>query len=97
MPIGGHNILEPAQYGVAVMTGPHTFNFREIVRIFEQGGGLRVVTAEQVSQELLHLIQNQQERKLLGERAKELFARNTGATRKTLQALEPFLMKEREQ
>src|SRR5205823_5241010 len=78
VPIGGHNILEPAQYGVAVMTGPHTFNFREIVHIFEQGGGLKVVTPKQVSQELLHLIQNRQERELLGERAKDLFARKIG-------------------
>ncbi len=29
VPVGGHNILEPAQHGVAVMTGPHTNNFRE--------------------------------------------------------------------
>ena len=39
--LDGHNILEPAQHGVAILTGPHTFNFREIVRIFAEGGGLK--------------------------------------------------------
>ena len=31
VPRGGHNILEPAQHGVAILVGPHTENFREIV------------------------------------------------------------------
>lgn len=90
-PIGGHNILEPAQHGVAVVTGPHTFNFREIVRIFEQGGGLRVVTAETLTPQLLELLANPQERQALGLRAKQLFQDNTGATARTLQALETLL------
>src|SRR5262249_19683995 len=37
--VGGHNILEPAQHGVPVVIGPNTANFREIVRIFENGSG----------------------------------------------------------
>lgn len=97
VPVGGHNILEPAQYGIAVMTGPHTFNFREIVRIFEQGGGLKVVTEQQLSQELLRLLQYREARALLGARARELFLHNTGATRKTVQALQELLDGERAQ
>ena len=97
VPVGGHNILEPAQYGIAVMTGPHTFNFREIVRIFEQGGGLKVVTGQQLSQELLRLLQDREARALLGARARELFLQNTGATQKTVQALQELLAGERAQ
>lgn len=91
VPVGGHNILEPAQHGVAVLTGPHTFNFREIVRVFEQGGGLRVVTAESLAPQLLELLANPQQRQELGRRAKQLFLDNTGATARTLQALETLL------
>ena len=94
MPVGGHNILEPAQHGVAVMTGPHTNNFREIARIFEQGNALTVVTAETLAPELLRLLGDRSLRESLGQRACELFRRHTGATARTLEALRPFLPKE---
>ncbi len=91
VPLGGHNILEPAQHGVAVLTGPHTFNFREIVRIFEAGGGLRVVSADDLSSSIMNLLNNHQEREQLGRRARELFLENTGATGKTITALQLLL------
>ncbi|MGE5324157.1 MAG: 3-deoxy-D-manno-octulosonic acid transferase [Actinomycetota bacterium] len=91
VPLGGHNILEPAQHGVPVLTGPHTFNFREIVRIFEQGGGLRVVTAGNLGEVLIELLSSTPQRELLGRRARELFTQNTGATGKTIAALQPLL------
>ena len=91
VPLGGHNILEPAQHGVPVLTGPHTFNFREIVRIFEQGGGLRVVTAENLGAAVTELLSNPEERKMLGSRARDLFIQNTGATAKTIAALQGLL------
>jgi 3-deoxy-D-manno-octulosonic-acid transferase len=96
VPVGGHNILEPAQHGVAVLTGPHTFNFRDIVRIFAEGGGLRVVSADSLTSELLSLLIHPQQRAQLGQRAKELFAENTGATARTLQALQPLMGELRE-
>jgi 3-deoxy-D-manno-octulosonic-acid transferase len=91
VPVGGHNILEPAQFGAAIMVGPYTFNFREIVSIFEKGNAVRVVQVERLSHDLLALLQNKEERSGLGQRAKELFAQHAGATQKTLQALEPLL------
>lgn len=90
-PVGGHNILEPAQHGVAVMTGPYTQNFREITRIFEQGDGLKVIPPQDLSREWLDLIGNPQERLTLGNRAQQLFLQHTGATARTLEALRPLL------
>jgi len=91
MPLGGHNILEPAQHGVAVMTGPHIFNFREIIRIFAEGGGLKITSSEDLPADLLTLLRNADDRKALGKRARELFLQNNGATEKTLQALQSLL------
>ena len=91
VPLGGHNILEPAQHGVPVLTGPHTFNFREIVRIFAQGGGLQVVTAEKLGAVLIELLSSAPQREMRGRRARELFTQNTGATEKTISALQPLL------
>lgn len=89
--VGGHNILEPAQHGVPVLTGPNTDNFREIVRIFERGGGITVVMPASLSGELGRLLGDRDERARLGQRARELFLENTGATARTLRALEPLL------
>ena len=91
VPVGGHNILEPAQHGVAIMTGAHTFNFREIIRIFVETDAVTTVGPENLSQELMALLQNVAQRKLLGGRAKDLFARYSGATQRTLTALQPLL------
>jgi len=93
VPTGGHNILEPAQYGAAILVGPHTFNFREIVSIFQDGGALRVTDVEQLGATLLALLNNSEERKQLGLRAKALFAQHAGATGRTLHALHPLLEK----
>lgn len=40
VPKGGHNILEPARFGVPVVVGPHMENFREIADIFAGGDAL---------------------------------------------------------
>jgi 3-deoxy-D-manno-octulosonic-acid transferase len=93
---GGHNILEPAQYGAAILVGPHTFNFREIVSLFEQasaeqGGAIKIVTAETLGSELLSLLGHPDERQRMGRAAKEMFAKHAGATRRTLDALAPLL------
>ncbi len=91
VPVGGHNILEPAQYGAAIIVGPHTFNFREIVSIFGQGNAIRIVSSEDLTSQLLELLKNADERKQLGQRAKALFEQHAGATQRTLQALRPLL------
>lgn len=44
-PRGGHNILEPASFAVPILVGPHTENFRDIVRRFESGDGVAAKTA----------------------------------------------------
>jgi 3-deoxy-D-manno-octulosonic-acid transferase len=89
--VGGHNILEPAQYGIPVLTGPNTSNFREIVNIFEKGGGLKLVDSEGIAGEWLRLLDDPKQREKLGEAARELFLKNSGATARTLQALQPLL------
>src|SRR5579864_891351 len=96
VPTGGHNILEPAQYGAAILVGPHTFNFREIVSIFEQGkaeqgGAVKTVTAGNLASQFLSLLTHPDERQHMGRLAKDLFTKHSGATRRTLDALAPLL------
>jgi 3-deoxy-D-manno-octulosonic-acid transferase len=94
VPTGGHNILEPAQYGAAILVGPHTFNFREIVSLFEQGGAVKTVTAENLASQFLSLLNHPDERQHMGRLAKELFTKHAGATQRTLTALAPLLQRQ---
>ena len=91
VPRGGHNILEPAQYGVATLVGPHTENFRDIIGIFEQAGAVRVVSPEGFAGELLRLLDDAGAREELGRRAAEVVRQQRGANERTLAALAKLL------
>ncbi len=91
-PRGGHNILEPAGFGLPIMVGPYTENFRDIVQKFADGGGVLVVGDQRELQSaLLRLLADPMERKQLGERALEVLKANRGATERTLAELEKLL------
>jgi 3-deoxy-D-manno-octulosonic-acid transferase len=91
VPRGGHNIIEPAQHGVAIMVGNHTQNFRDIVAMFESRNGVRVVGAAEFPLVLMDLLSNEGERIALGRRGAETLRAQMGATEKTLKALEQLL------
>jgi len=88
---GGHNILEPAQFGVATLVGPHTENFRDIIGIFERAGAVKVVTPETFTGELLRLLDDAAAHQELGRRAAEVVRQQRGATERTLDELEKLL------
>jgi 3-deoxy-D-manno-octulosonic-acid transferase len=91
VPRGGHNILEPAQFGVATLVGPHTENFRDIISIFEHAGAVRVVRSEEFAGELLRRLDDPAARAELGRRAAAVVREHRGATERTLNELEKLL------
>jgi 3-deoxy-D-manno-octulosonic-acid transferase len=91
VPRGGHNIIEPAQYGVAIVVGNHTENFRDIVGLFQSQNAVRIVGPAELPLVFLELISDPTERKNLGQRALETLHSQRGATHRTLQALERLL------
>jgi len=91
VPRGGHNIIEPAQHGVAIMVGNHTENFRDIVSLFQSKDAIRVVGAAEFPLVLMDLLSNEAERIALGRCGAETLRSQMGATEKTLRALEQLL------
>jgi 3-deoxy-D-manno-octulosonic-acid transferase len=89
---GGHNILEPASYGKAIVVGPHTENFRDIVELFRQNKAVVIANDEA---ELAHafqmLLRDLKERRELGTRAAALVGQNAGATARTLKCVAELL------
>lgn len=91
VPRGGHNILEPAHYGVPIVVGNHTENFRDIVSLFQSRDAVRVVTPADLPLVFMELAADQAKRSALGQRAAETLQLQTGATSRTLEALAGLL------
>jgi 3-deoxy-D-manno-octulosonic-acid transferase len=87
VPRGGHNILEAAQFGAPVITGPYTENFRDIMRAFIDEDAVVVAQPDSLASELLELLSDDAEHRSLGERGLEVVRANAGATGRTLEIL----------
>jgi 3-deoxy-D-manno-octulosonic-acid transferase len=88
---GGHNIIEPAHYGVPILVGNHTENFRDIVSWFQSQDAVRVVGPAEFPLVLTDLLSNKGERIALGRRGAEALRSQLGATDRTVAALEKLL------
>jgi len=92
VPSGGHNILEPAVAGKPVVVGPHMENFQEIADQFRSESALvQVASADELASEISALLLDEERRRGLGDRARELVDRNRGALRRTTDALSSLL------
>ncbi|MEO6119958.1 MAG: 3-deoxy-D-manno-octulosonic acid transferase [Terriglobales bacterium] len=91
VPRGGHNILEPAQFGVPTLIGPHTENFRDIVTIFERASAVMRVDATSLLPSLHTWLDDPAAAQAMGARAREVYRSQSGAVERTLAALEVLL------
>lgn len=92
VPIGGHNVLEPAALSVPVLVGPHTFNFEEITgSLIEQGGAERVADTAQLGPDVLRLLFDGARRERMGQAAQQVFERERGAVRRVMQLIDALL------
>jgi 3-deoxy-D-manno-octulosonic-acid transferase len=91
VPRGGHNIIEPALHGTAIVVGNHTENFRDIVKLFQSRNAVRIASPSQLQQVFSELLANDNERKASGQRALETMRSQIGATNRTADALQELL------
>jgi len=90
--IGGHNLLEPAAMGTAVITGPHLHNFAEISRRMSEAGALSIRDdAAQLGDELLRLLGDASARRQMVQAGAQLVANGRGALERTLELIAPRL------
>lgn len=88
VPTGGHNVLEAAVAGKAVVVGPHMENFQEIADGFRAAGALvQIATAEALGPEIAALLSDDARRAAVGERARALVVANRGGLDTTARAL----------
>jgi 3-deoxy-D-manno-octulosonic-acid transferase len=92
VPVGGHNLLEPAALAVPSLTGPHVFNAEEIARsLVSEGAAQMVQDASGLSAALLRLAQDPEERRRRGALGQALVARNRGTLQRLEALIEPLI------
>jgi 3-deoxy-D-manno-octulosonic-acid transferase len=91
VPAGGHNPLEPAQFGVPIVIGPYYANFRAIVDELAARNAVRIAVREDMSAALIELLEERDASHAMGARAREVFERQSGATGRCLSAIMELL------
>ncbi len=91
VPAGGHNPLEPAQFGVAIVMGPHYANFRAITDDLLTHQALRIAKKEELAEVLIEQLRDRTAASAMGERARQVFVQQAGATARCFDALRELL------
>ncbi|MBQ4480071.1 MAG: 3-deoxy-D-manno-octulosonic acid transferase [Victivallales bacterium] len=85
---GGHNIIEPAIFGKAIIYGPHMENFRQVHDIFQaENSALAFASNAELLPTLLRLAENDAVRNELGAHARATVEKHRGAIAKTLEII----------
>lgn len=88
VPRGGHNPLEPAQFGVPVVMGRSWENFRDVVGKMQEQYALRGVRdKDDLERVLVELLTDREAAKAMGERGRRVFEEQQGATARAVAAL----------
>ncbi len=92
VPTGGHNVLEPAYWSKPILFGPHMHNFRDIAQLFlEAEAAVQVRNVAHLAEVVLKLWKDGAAARQLGERARQVLDRESGATRRTLEQIRQVL------
>lgn len=93
VPAGGHNPLEPAQFGVPIVMGPNYENFRGMVDELRTHDAIRIADKEAVAATLIELLFDHPAAEAIGARAREVFERQAGGTARSIEAIRRLLEK----
>lgn len=89
---GGHNILEPANFGKCIIVGPHTDNFSlETTELLEADALIQVKDNHQLGTKLITLLKDDKQREAYGENAMHFINKQSGVLNIYLDHLKPIL------
>ena len=94
VPVGGHNLIEPAIWSVPVLSGPHLFNFSEASRLLREAQGMVICEdAAAIAEEVVALLQDSQSATRMGDAARSVTDNNRGALDRLMAIIECQLSK----
>lgn len=81
---GGHNILEPAAHGKAIIVGENMFNFKDTHALFmKRNACITVKNSKELSEHILHLFREPDRRHAMEAETLAIVRENRGASRKS--------------
>jgi 3-deoxy-D-manno-octulosonic-acid transferase len=92
VPIGGHNLLEPAALGLPVLTGPNNSNGEDVARLLLECGAAQIVrNGAELGSRVAALLSDQARRAEMGSRGRDAVDRNRGALEKLMRLIASLL------
>jgi 3-deoxy-D-manno-octulosonic-acid transferase len=92
VPIGGHNLLEPAALGLPILTGPHNSNSQDVAKLLLSRGAAQVVLgAHELGSRVTALLADPEARARIGAEGRACVDSNRGALAKLLGLIDPLL------
>lgn len=92
-PLGGQNMLEPASFGLPIITGPHLFNFAEAKRLLQEAGAILIINNEkELAEKVVMFLSDVDARQQYGNAAKAVVEANRGALEKHLKLIDSLLL-----
>jgi 3-deoxy-D-manno-octulosonic-acid transferase len=93
-PVGGHNPIEPAKLGCALLHGPYVHNATDVFAAFDRGGGAREVADTQALAGAVHRwLSDPAAARQAARAAAQTSHQLGGALNRTMQTIEPLLMR----
>ncbi|MDB5423308.1 MAG: kdtA, partial [Phenylobacterium sp.] len=90
--VGGHNPLEPARLGRAIVTGPHAFNARDVyAQMFAEVAAIEAADADALARHIRGLLGNPIIARRIGEAALAYAGRQGAALEAAMALLDPLL------
>ena len=84
-------ILWSRQFGVAIVMGPHYANFRAITEDLLAHDAIRIAPKQALAQTLVGLLNDSEQARAMGERARSVFEQQAGATMRCVAAIRQIL------
>ena len=92
VPVGGHNLMEPAQWGKPVLFGPYMDHVSEMAEMMvASGGGIQVSSLEEMTRKVADLLRDRGQCEQVGDAARQVVKDNRGALDRTMRALHSLL------
>lgn len=89
---GGHNMLEPAAWGIPVVTGPSDFNFQPISETLQECGALeKVSSADELANWLIRMVTDADARVSKGDAGRHVVNKNRGALQRLMTVINGYL------
>ncbi len=92
VPVGGHNLLEPAALGLPLLSGPHVFNAQEIADMFVDKGACTLVQdSAELAAAVDDLLSEPEAASRLGNAGRDILERNRGSLARLMAMIEPLV------